>query len=387
MEEMQIEMIPIDEIKPNPMNPREGFDEEEIENLAESVEGSELMNPISVRKVDSEYEVIAGDRRLYAFKELGMDEVPSIVREADDFEAELMSAIENWHREGLDQEKQIYNLWIAGKARGEWGNPTEMSRKTGINDDSIRNIIEKYEMEIRSIEKEEISSLDAHRTRALKAKPKLREQVLKKRIDKEIKATDLPEFSKLVKKADEETREWLLQPDREVDLETASEYTTVAQKVPEHIEKRMLKTKRITPAVAEEVVKLPENIQEDVMNQIESRRLEEEEAISEIRKMKAEVEMTPETEKEIEATEEMRERYEELKQDIDEILERSEVQERGRWFRNWHAHYVMAGVLDNAFCPDHPDDSGELVWDCCGTPLKKAKDEAGDEFESRQEED
>jgi len=77
-------------------------------------------------------------------------------------------------------------------------------------------------------------------------------------------------------------------------------------------------------------------------------------------------------------------RYDEVKQKIDEIIELPDVKARGKLFRNWHGHYIMAQGLPNAFCPVHGEKSGELVWSCCDLSAKDALKMAGDEFEKSQ---
>lgn len=77
-------------------------------------------------------------------------------------------------------------------------------------------------------------------------------------------------------------------------------------------------------------------------------------------------------------------RYEDVKRRIDEIIKQPEVKERGRLFRNWNQHYIIVQGLQDAFCPDHPEDSGILVWSCCDLPAKGALKKAGDMFEESQ---
>ena len=98
---MEFKIIPIDKIRPSPFQPRETFPKEEIEELAESIKGSGLVQPILVRKTGETYEIIAGERRWRAAQFADLREMPVMIKEAGDAEARELSLIENWHRIAL----------------------------------------------------------------------------------------------------------------------------------------------------------------------------------------------------------------------------------------------------------------------------------------------
>lgn len=98
----QIMEIAIDDLYPNPIQPRKSFDEDKIAELSESIKTSGLISPIVVRKTNSKYEIIAGERRYHACKRAGLDRIPSIVKEISDEEAFKISLIENLQREDLN---------------------------------------------------------------------------------------------------------------------------------------------------------------------------------------------------------------------------------------------------------------------------------------------
>ena len=75
---MQVKMIRIDEIRPNPFQPRESFPKEEIQQLAKSIKVFGLLQPIIVRKKGKTYEIIAGERRWRAAHFAGLKEIPAI---------------------------------------------------------------------------------------------------------------------------------------------------------------------------------------------------------------------------------------------------------------------------------------------------------------------
>ncbi|HON61489.1 MAG TPA: ParB/RepB/Spo0J family partition protein, partial [Deltaproteobacteria bacterium] len=77
----QIIEIPSDEIYPNPIQPRKTFDETTIAELAESIKKHGLISPILVRRTNTRYEIIAGERRYHACKLAGIQNIPSIVKD------------------------------------------------------------------------------------------------------------------------------------------------------------------------------------------------------------------------------------------------------------------------------------------------------------------
>ena len=95
-------VIPLDEIVPNPQQPRERFDEEALESLAASIREVGVLQPIVVRPAPGGgYQLVAGERRWRAAKMVGLDDVPAIVREGDDTSALTEALIENLQREDL----------------------------------------------------------------------------------------------------------------------------------------------------------------------------------------------------------------------------------------------------------------------------------------------
>lgn len=98
-----INEIRIDDIKPNPNQPRRTFDEETLEELATSIKELGVVQPLSVRDMgDGTYQIIAGERRWRAASKAGLNSVPAYVRSASDSEVTEMALIENIQREDLN---------------------------------------------------------------------------------------------------------------------------------------------------------------------------------------------------------------------------------------------------------------------------------------------
>jgi len=90
------------QIKPNPFQPREDFDQTSIEELAQSIKEKGVIQPLLVRRRGDNYELIAGERRFRATNLLGLKEIPVIVRDVSDQDSLELALIENIQREGLN---------------------------------------------------------------------------------------------------------------------------------------------------------------------------------------------------------------------------------------------------------------------------------------------
>lgn len=94
--------IPISEIKSNPFQPRETFDSDALETLANSIKTHGLNQPILVRRIENYYELVAGERRLRACQHNGMTTIPAIIKQMTDKESMEIALIENLQRENLN---------------------------------------------------------------------------------------------------------------------------------------------------------------------------------------------------------------------------------------------------------------------------------------------
>lgn len=90
------------QIKPNRYQPREVFAQKEEEDLKASIKERGVVQPVLVRRKDSAYELIAGERRLRAVKSLGIAQLPAIIMDVTDSEALELALVENLQREGLN---------------------------------------------------------------------------------------------------------------------------------------------------------------------------------------------------------------------------------------------------------------------------------------------
>src|SRR6059058_2757243 len=103
-DEGALKSIPIGQISRNPFQPRQEFNSEELSELQESIRGSGLLQPITVRRRAGRdgFELIAGERRLRAAKGLGWKEIPAIIKEIDDRTLLTLALVENLQRADLN---------------------------------------------------------------------------------------------------------------------------------------------------------------------------------------------------------------------------------------------------------------------------------------------
>ena len=135
----EIVNIPLENLRPNPYQPRKVFDEEALKDLADSIKEHGVFQPIIVKKSIKGYEIIAGERRYRASKLAGLEKIPAIIRNFTDEQMMEIALLENLQRENLNAieeatayKKMIQNLGIT---------QDELSKKVGKSRSHITNII------------------------------------------------------------------------------------------------------------------------------------------------------------------------------------------------------------------------------------------------------
>ena len=132
--------INIDEISVNPFQPRSNFNNTSLQELSISIKNIGIIQPITVRKIENNnYQLISGERRLRACKELGLKNIPAYLREANDQDSLEMALVENIHRQDLD----AIEIAISYQRLIEEINLTqeELSDKIGKNRTTISNYL------------------------------------------------------------------------------------------------------------------------------------------------------------------------------------------------------------------------------------------------------
>lgn len=130
---------PVASIRPNPLQPRSGFDEREMAELVESIREVGILQPLVVRHVGDGYEIIAGERRFRAAQMLGLRAVPIVVREASDDDMLSLALIENLQREDLNPIEKAKGF---KDLMGRFGlTQEEAARRIGKGRSTIANFI------------------------------------------------------------------------------------------------------------------------------------------------------------------------------------------------------------------------------------------------------
>ena len=99
---LRFDEVPVSAIRPNTYQPRRHFSEASIKELAASIREVGILQPLVIRSTETGFELIAGERRLRAAKEAGLDRIPVLIRQAEESESMEMALVENLQREDLN---------------------------------------------------------------------------------------------------------------------------------------------------------------------------------------------------------------------------------------------------------------------------------------------
>ncbi len=196
-----IQDIEVQKIRPNPFQPRAKFNESKLEDLKNSIAEKGIIQPLTVRKVDNEYELIAGERRLRAVSALNIERVPAFVLDVQSDEEMLeLSLIENIQREDLNPldiarayEKLITDCQLTQE---------EVSRRVGKERSTVTNFLRLLKLPSYIQESLENGELNMGHGRALIT---IEDKELQKNIWKKIVKNNISvrEVERAVKKAGE----------------------------------------------------------------------------------------------------------------------------------------------------------------------------------------
>ena len=137
METGRVIFLPVRGIKPNPMQPRKVFRPEALDELCESIRQHGVLQPLSVRRSQGGYELIAGERRLRAATQAGLTEVPCIILQMDDRESGIAAMVENLQRQDLDFVEEA--MGIAGLMRAQGLSQEQTARLLGKSQSAVAN--------------------------------------------------------------------------------------------------------------------------------------------------------------------------------------------------------------------------------------------------------
>lgn len=133
----EVQKISVDTIIPNRFQPRKNFDEESLNELANSIIQHGIIQPLVLRKLGNSYEIIAGERRYKAAVKIGLQEVPAIVMELDDTSSAEIALVENIQRKDLtaiEEAKSYEKILELGQMNQE-----ELAKRIGRNQSTVSN--------------------------------------------------------------------------------------------------------------------------------------------------------------------------------------------------------------------------------------------------------
>lgn len=201
----RIAEVDVDNVRPNPYQPRRDFDETALDELAASIEQLGIIQPITVRAMDSgQFEVISGERRLRAARRAGLKRVPAYVREAD-IEAMLeMAIVENVQREALNPIEIALGYQRLIEECGL--KQDDVAQKVGKNRTTIANFLRLLKLPPRGQAMLRDGTLTVGHARALINidDEKVQDELLRRVVDESLSVREIEQIARDVKDAAQE---------------------------------------------------------------------------------------------------------------------------------------------------------------------------------------
>ena len=137
METGRVVFLPERSIRPNPAQPRRIFKPEALTELSDSIRQHGILQPLSVRRTETGYELIAGERRLRAARMAGLTDIPCILMQMDERESEMAAMVENLQRQDLDFVEEAMGL---SRMMSRWDMSQEqVARRIGKSQSAVAN--------------------------------------------------------------------------------------------------------------------------------------------------------------------------------------------------------------------------------------------------------
>jgi ParB family chromosome partitioning protein len=165
-------MVPIEAIRPSPLQPRRHFAEAELDGLAQSIREKGIVQPLLVRPIaesDADFELVAGERRWRAAQRVGLHEVPVVIRALGDSDALEIALVENLQREDLSplEEAEAYSRLTREFGRGQ----ASLAEAVGKSRSHVANTLRLLGLPAAVRRSLEEGALSAGHARALLAAP------------------------------------------------------------------------------------------------------------------------------------------------------------------------------------------------------------------------
>jgi len=354
---MELKLIKLKDLRPNPYQPRENFDKGKLEELASSIKQLGVLEPLLVK---GDGEIIAGERRYRAALMAKVEDVPCMVVDSgSSLETREMSFAENFHRVDLSSpevEKFVGQLWDEGgpeavdkdgrknPAKVRYSTISALATRLGLARETVGYILDsrktKADLDLAT---SGITYHDVAETVALSDLPEQRKQVLELRDAEKISQPELAKFSEVVANAPELVKYSVELKKQGRDVKEIEEKVAFVRKAPEALKKEIIDVDLYKPVTAP-IVAVPITPL-DVSNM--------QDAVAEERK-KAEARRADQS-----------------------------WQERDKLRKNWMSHTtVVKSQLSVMFDPENPeDDWTHLKWEKSGLTLQDAAGVAQRKFE------
>ena len=165
-EDSAFKQLPLHRVEPNPDQPRQDFNEEELQSLAESIRVHGVIQPLTVRETgDGYYQIIAGQRRWRASRLAGLTEIPALVIEADDKTAKELALIENLQRQDLNSVEEALGYQ---SLMDDFGlTQEEAAERVGKSRSAVANALRLLTLDEKVLEMIRVGSITAGHARAI----------------------------------------------------------------------------------------------------------------------------------------------------------------------------------------------------------------------------
>ena len=161
----RVSYVPVEEIVPGPLQPRQHFSREGLEELRDSIAQHGVLQPLTVRQKGDRFELIAGERRLRAARMAGLSEVPCIVMDVDMESSGVIALIENIQRRDLDFVEEAEGIWQLIRLFGL--SQEQAARRLGLSQSAVANKLRLLRLPQDVLERLRTEGLSERHARAL----------------------------------------------------------------------------------------------------------------------------------------------------------------------------------------------------------------------------
>lgn len=201
----EVQSIAVDSILPNPYQPRRVFQDEQLQELADSIRHHGLIQPVTVRPRGDCFELIVGERRLRAAKIAGLREIPAFVRDMTDLESMEVAVIENLQREDLNPMEEAAAFHHLQDRLGY--TQDRLAQRLGKSRPYVANTLRLLTLPTSVAELVSRGTLSAGHARAVLSAPEhLRETVARRIVDHELTVREAEQLATSMPNVSRETK-------------------------------------------------------------------------------------------------------------------------------------------------------------------------------------